>query len=238
MNGVQVAYAWLGPLRVPPEYSSLGWFATIETLTVLTKKKSGPNKAAKQQAGHVSAQRNARRIRTLCKKCRSVLTSAPGQRKAQKSAVVAQCRRSRNALGDFTVGRHVDHPGGRDLPDSTHIDQPGKGQEKPRRGGNSSDQRARKILKHEYVDVDLLQTAGPSSRRRKKETLHWGKQNTRLLTRLSQQREQEDFDSHGRLIHGFKNGRWTAPTFSSYWKQRLTMKLVNTREHIVGEAEA
>jgi len=31
MNGVQVAYAWLGPLRVPPEYSSLGWFATIKT---------------------------------------------------------------------------------------------------------------------------------------------------------------------------------------------------------------
>jgi len=31
MNGVQVAFAWLGPLRVPPAHSSLGWIATIET---------------------------------------------------------------------------------------------------------------------------------------------------------------------------------------------------------------
>ena len=33
MNGVQVAFAWLGPftpLRVPPEYSSLRWIATID----------------------------------------------------------------------------------------------------------------------------------------------------------------------------------------------------------------
>jgi len=30
MNGVQVAYAWLGPLRLPPKYSALGWFATID----------------------------------------------------------------------------------------------------------------------------------------------------------------------------------------------------------------
>ena len=31
MNGVQVAFAWLGPLRVSPAYSSLRWIATIET---------------------------------------------------------------------------------------------------------------------------------------------------------------------------------------------------------------
>ena len=30
MNGVQVARAQLGPLHVPPERSSLGWFATIK----------------------------------------------------------------------------------------------------------------------------------------------------------------------------------------------------------------
>ena len=28
MHGVQVAHAWLGPLRVPPECSSSGWIAT------------------------------------------------------------------------------------------------------------------------------------------------------------------------------------------------------------------
>ena len=95
-----------------------------------------------------------------------------------------------------------------------------------------------KIMKHEYVNVALLNGWSFMPAAQEKDTLHWGKESVRLLTRLSQQREQEDFDSHGRLIHGFKEGQWNAPTFFSYWKQRLTIKLVNTREKIIGNAEA
>ena len=93
-------------------------------------------------------------------------------------------------------------------------------------------------MKHEYVNVALLNGWSFMPAAQEKDTLHWGKESVRLLTRLSQQREQEDFDSHGRLIHGFKEGQWNAPTFFSHWKQRLTIKLVNTREKIIGNAEA
>ena len=71
-------------------------------------------------------------------------------------------------------------------------------------------------MKHEYgsyVNVALLKGWTFMPVAHEKDTLHWGKQSVQLLTRLSQQREQEDFDSHERLIHSFEDGQWNAPTF-------------------------
>ena len=71
-----------------------------------------------------------------------------------------------------------------------------------------------------------------------KDTCTWGRGSNQLLNRLGRQREDEKFDSHGRLEYGFVQGLWNAPSFNSFWKQRITIKAINLREQIQEEVEA
>ena len=92
--------------------------------------------------------------------------------------------------------------------------------------------------KHEYINVAQLNGWNFTGAAMEKDTCQWGKGSKGLLSRFAKQREHEKFDSHGNLEYGFQEGLWNAPSFGSYWKQRVTIKAINLREQTQEEAES